>query len=141
MFVTFTSSTFTCCFIFRSGFPFLWKSVEIYRFSLPFTEISELESNPSLSFPCRFQAIFFNFNSNFNPNRLQLSILNHITKLTSNHSQCGSCTNNPALSVTVNSSSHCVQTNFTDNLYRRGTITVLISIRMMKMLMSFWSRL
>ncbi|KAJ0053747.1 hypothetical protein Pint_01530 [Pistacia integerrima] len=117
--------TLSVLFSFLLGFPFLWKSVEIYRSSLPFTEISEMESNPSLLFPCRFQAIFLNFNSNLNPNHLQLSILNQITKLTSKPSQCGSCTNNLTLSVTVDSNSHCVQTNLTDDLYRCGTINVV----------------
>lgn len=98
--------------------------MEIYRSSLPFTEILELESNPSLLFPCRFQAVFLNFGSNLNPNHLQLSILNQITKLNSNPSQCGFCTNNLSLSVSVDSNSHCVQTNVADNIYRCGTISV-----------------
>ncbi|XP_044500940.1 GPI transamidase component PIG-S [Mangifera indica] len=116
--------TLSILFSFLLGFPFLWKSVEIYRSSLPFTEILELESNPSLLFPCRFQAVFLNFGSNLNPNHLQLSILNQITKLNSNPSQCGFCTNNLSLSVSVDSNSHCVQTNVADNIYRCGTVSV-----------------
>ncbi|KAH9728776.1 GPI transamidase component PIG-S-like protein [Citrus sinensis] len=109
------------------GFPFLWKSVEIYRSSLPFGEISEMESNPSLSFPCRFQAVFINFNSNPSPNHLQLSILDKIRKLTSNTSQCGACANDLALSVTVDSVSSCAQTHPTDksNYYRCGAISAV----------------
>lgn len=86
-----------------------------------------MESVPSLLFPCRFQAIFVNFNSNLNPNHLQRSILDHITKLTSNSSACGACANNLAVSVTVDSISHCKQTNLTDkyNYYRCGTISAV----------------
>lgn len=86
-----------------------------------------MESNPSLSFPCRFQAVFINFNSNPSPNHLQLSILDKIRKLTSNTSQCGACANDLALSVTVDSVSSCAQTHPTDksNYYRCGAISAV----------------
>lgn len=84
-----------------------------------------MESNPSLSFPCRFQAIFLNFNSNPNPNHLQRSILDEITKLTLNSSQCGACSDNLALAVTVDSISSCAQTDLSDgsSYYRCGAIS------------------
>ncbi|KAL5798728.1 hypothetical protein ACOSQ2_003548 [Xanthoceras sorbifolium] len=114
--------TLSVLFSFILGFPFLWKSVDIYRSSLPFAEISLMESNPSLLFPCHFQALFFNFNPDLNPHRLQLSILSQITKLTSDSPQCATCTNNLTLSVVLHSDSHCTQTTLTHdtNFYRCG---------------------
>ncbi|KAJ6710952.1 GPI TRANSAMIDASE COMPONENT PIG-S [Salix koriyanagi] len=53
--------TFTVLVSFLLGFPFLFKSVEIYRSPLPFHDIdilsNDVVSNPIL-FPCHFQAIF-----------------------------------------------------------------------------------
>ncbi|KAK1566876.1 hypothetical protein Q3G72_005261 [Acer saccharum] len=102
--------TLSVLFSFILGFPFLWKSVEIYR-----SEISLMETNPSLSFPFHFQALFFNFNPDLNPHHLKLSILDQITKLTSNSApQCGTNNNLTTLSVTLHSNkSHCTHdTNF-----------------------------
>ncbi|XP_038703983.1 GPI transamidase component PIG-S [Tripterygium wilfordii] len=95
--------TLSVLFSFLLGLPFLWKSVEIYRSPLPFRDIdalsTQIESNP-LQFPCRFQAIFVGF-SNLNPSDLHLSILNQIHKLTINSPQCGTCSNNFTLSISV----------------------------------------
>ncbi|GLT53475.1 hypothetical protein SLA2020_267430 [Shorea laevis] len=105
--------TLSVLFSFLLGFPFLWKSVEIYRAPLPFREIdalsAQIDSKPLL-FPCHFQAIFVGFDSkpSITPDALESSILYQIAKLTSKIPQCGTCTNH-TVSVVVDSSSGCVQ--------------------------------
>ncbi|PON36031.1 Phosphatidylinositol-glycan biosynthesis class S protein [Parasponia andersonii] len=92
------------------GFPLLWKSVEIYRAPLPFREIdhlsAELDSIPLL-FPCHFQAIFIGFNSGADD--LESSLLDRMTKLTSQTPQCGTCGTNYTVSVVLDSGSHCLE--------------------------------
>ncbi|KAG6661031.1 GPI transamidase component PIG-S isoform X1 [Carya illinoinensis] len=107
--------TLSVLFSFLLGFPFLWKSVEIYRAPLPFREIdmlsAQIESNPLL-FPCHFQAIFVGFDSkpSMTPDALGSSILSQMTKLTSKPPQCGTCSTNYSIAVTVDSSLGCIQT-------------------------------
>ncbi|KDP26366.1 hypothetical protein JCGZ_17524 [Jatropha curcas] len=117
---------------FLLGFPFLWKSVEIYRSPLPFDDMEklskEIESNP-LQFPCHFQAIFINSNSNVNPQYLHSSILSQMTKLRPQTFQCGTCSSNFSLSVTVESSTDrdCKQSLHVNPscLYKCGVIPVI----------------
>ncbi|KAJ6390033.1 hypothetical protein OIU77_024289 [Salix suchowensis] len=103
--------TFTVLVSFLLGFPFLFKSVEIYRSPLPFHDIdilsNDVVSNPFL-FPCHFQAIFVpsdpkSSSIDVNLDELELSIRSKITKLASKGigSQCGACTNNFTLSLTL----------------------------------------
>ncbi|CAI0561097.1 unnamed protein product [Linum tenue] len=58
--------TFSVLLSFLLGFPFLWKTVEIYRSPLPFGDMDalskQIESSP-LQFPCHFQSVFLNFDS------------------------------------------------------------------------------
>ncbi|XVF32170.1 hypothetical protein REPUB_Repub17cG0058800 [Reevesia pubescens] len=119
--------TFSVLFSFLLGFPFLWKSVEIYRSPLPFREIDSLSTDlrsHTLLFPLHFHALFVGFDSDSSdPDRLRLSILSEITKLTSQNPKCS---NNYTLSVTVDSSSHCLRSPSTSplsSLYQCGSIT------------------
>ncbi|CAL1412057.1 unnamed protein product [Linum trigynum] len=105
--------TFSVLLSFLLGFPFLWKTVEIYRSPLPFGDMDalskQIESSP-LQFPCHFQSVFLNFDSRssggiLDPRELRRSILSEMTKLTSQtlERQCGSCGGNFTLSVVVDS--------------------------------------
>ncbi|KAJ7950461.1 GPI transamidase component PIG-S, related protein [Quillaja saponaria] len=114
------------------GFPFVWKSIEIYRAPLPFQEVDSLsfqiESNPLL-FPCHFQAIFVGFDSKTlvtsSVNELESSILQKMINFTLKSSQCGTCGNNYSVSVIVDSGSNCMQTqNFKPSCsWRCGAIS------------------
>ncbi|KAJ4825055.1 hypothetical protein Tsubulata_009721 [Turnera subulata] len=126
--------TCTVLLSFILGFPLLWKSVEIYRSPLPFEDIdsvaNDVESNP-LMFPCHFQVIFINYSPKIsgalNPEHLKQSISAQITKLTPQTPECGSCSHNFTLSVTVDSEgSGCSQSNAsaTSHLYNCGGIRV-----------------
>lgn len=107
--------------------------MEIYRSPLPFEDMDtlskEIESNP-LQFPCQFQAIFIDSNpqssfSVLNPHYLHQSILSQMTKLTPKTPQCGTCSSNFNLSVTLDFiGGDCTQ-SFPGNpscLYKCGTI-------------------
>ncbi|KAA0051977.1 GPI transamidase component PIG-S [Cucumis melo var. makuwa] len=99
---------------FLLGLPFLWKTVEIYRAPLPFKDIDALsyhiESSP-LQFPCTFRVLFFGFDSIASrAEQLKSSILDEMTKLSSKSSLYGSCSNNYAVSVVIESGSECSQT-------------------------------
>ncbi|KAE8730589.1 putative GTP-binding protein-plant [Hibiscus syriacus] len=88
-------------------FPFLWKSVEIYRSPLPFNEIDSLSTqlrSDNLLLPLHFHALFVGFDSY--PDSLRRSILSEIAKLTSQNPKC--C-NNYTLSVTVDLGSRCLR--------------------------------
>ncbi|KAH7517572.1 hypothetical protein FEM48_Zijuj09G0079100 [Ziziphus jujuba var. spinosa] len=109
--------TLSVLFSFVLGFPFLWKTVEIYRAPLPFREVeslsAQLDSSPLL-FPCHFQAIFLGFNSKSSITSsaiddLQASIINKMTKFTPQTPQCGTCSTNYTVSVVVESDSQCLQ--------------------------------
>lgn len=101
---------------FLIGFPFLWKSVEIYRAPLLFDDIDSLskrmESEP-LQFPCNFRAVFvgFDFGSeDFDrADDLKSSIANRMDGFVSGTSQCGTCSSNYSVSVVMESNSQCVQ--------------------------------
>ncbi|KAH8517652.1 hypothetical protein Peur_048947 [Populus x canadensis] len=121
--------TFTVLVSFLLGFPFLFKSVEIYRSPLPFHDIDSLSndvvSNPFL-FPCHFQAILVpsdpkSSSIDLNLDELELSIRSKITKLASKGiaSQCGACTNNFTLSLTLDDGG-CTQSS--SKFYRCGAI-------------------
>ncbi|KAK8981245.1 hypothetical protein V6N11_059920 [Hibiscus sabdariffa] len=99
--------TLSVLFSFLLGFPFLWKSVEIYRSPLPFREIDSLSTqlrSDNLLFPLHFHAIFVGFGPD--PDQLHRSILSEITKLTSENSKCSS---NYSLSVTLDLGSRCLR--------------------------------
>ncbi|KAL8480762.1 hypothetical protein ACS0TY_027340 [Phlomoides rotata] len=108
--------TLTVLFSFLSGLPFLLKSVEIYRSSLPFREIDNLsatvESNPLL-FPCKFQTVFVGFGKpSFNADELSVLIKSHMRKLASKDSaSCGACSHNSRVSVVLESGSDCVHSD------------------------------
>ncbi|CAN0915349.1 GPI transamidase component PIG-S, partial [Linum grandiflorum] len=96
-----------------SAFPSYGEPVEIYRSPLPFHDMDtlskEIESSP-VQFPCHFRAVFLNFASrsssnSLDPFHLRSTILAGMTKLTSQTQprQCGSCSENFTLSVTVDS--------------------------------------
>ncbi|CAK7349377.1 unnamed protein product [Dovyalis caffra] len=119
--------TFSVLLSFLVGFPFLFKSVEIYRSPLPFGDIdnvsSDIISNPLL-FPCHLQAIFLHSNPkssiNLNLEELELSIRSKITKFTSEAPpQCGACTDNFTLSLTLDDRD-CSQSP--SSFYKCGTI-------------------
>ncbi|KAM7262994.1 hypothetical protein ACFE04_000677 [Oxalis oulophora] len=112
--------TLSVLFSFFIAFPFMWKSVEIYRSPLPFSDIetlsTELESDP-IQFPCRFEAVFINFDG-ADQNTLQSSILNEMKLLSSkkSSSQCGACSaNNYAVSVRVESLDYYDDVDFGDD--------------------------
>ncbi|XP_065873919.1 uncharacterized protein [Euphorbia lathyris] len=124
-------------FSFLLGFPFLWKSVEIYRSQLPFDDVEtlskEIESNP-LQFPCQFQAIFVDSSSkspsfsNLSPHNLQHSILEKMSKMNYRGPQCGSCSSNFTVSVSLDSSYGGCKQSFDDNpsyLYKCGSIAAV----------------
>ncbi|KAK4749073.1 hypothetical protein SAY87_026522 [Trapa incisa] len=119
--------TLSVLFSFLLGFPFLWKSIEIYRAPLPFKDIDSLSeritSNP-LQFPCGFQAIFVGFGSKTYEelSRLEYSIFNRMTGLTSKRTQCGSCSSNFSVSVTFDSDSSCTQNGHNPASYHCGEI-------------------
>lgn len=127
------SLTFTVLFSFIIGFPFLMKSIEIYRSPLPFRDIdslsSSIESNPLL-FPCHFQAVFIGFNqktsTEFNADDLSSSILTQMRALTTKNQPCGSCSSNYTVSVTVDTGNDCVRNRNggTDCLWRCGVLGV-----------------
>lgn len=111
------------------GFPIFFKSVEIYRSPLPFHDIDSLSndvvSNPFL-FPCHFQAILVpsdpkSSSIDLNLDELELSIRSKITKLASKGiaSQCGACTNNFTLSLTLDDGD-CTQSS--SKFYKCGAI-------------------
>ncbi|XWS47218.1 hypothetical protein CRYUN_Cryun14cG0134000 [Craigia yunnanensis] len=120
--------TLSVLFSFLLGFPFLWKSVEIYRSPLPFREIDSLSTqlrSDNLLFPLHFHTLFVGFDSDPDPDRLRLSILSEITKLTSQNPKCF---NNYTLSVTVDSGSHCLRSPTTSphsSSYQCGSITAI----------------
>ncbi|XP_043704618.1 GPI transamidase component PIG-S [Telopea speciosissima] len=103
-------------FSFFLGLPFLLKSVEIYRAPLPFRAIDSLlnriESNPVV-LPCRFQAVFVSSDgekiSDSRAEKLEILILERITKLTGSDPVCGSCGNNYTVSVTMESGKDCIR--------------------------------
>ncbi|CAM8951727.1 unnamed protein product [Rhodiola kirilowii] len=105
--------TLTVVFSFVIGFPFLYKSIEIYRSPLPFQDIdhlsSRLESSP-LQFPCHFQTVFVGFGAKLNnASELGTAISNHVNALSSKSSGCGSCAQNSTVSVILDSGSGCVR--------------------------------
>ncbi|KAJ7961544.1 GPI transamidase component PIG-S, related protein [Quillaja saponaria] len=108
--------TLSVLFSFVLGFPFLWRSIEIYRAPLPFQEIeslsSQIESNPLL-FPCHFQAIFVGFDSKTSitssASEIESIILHKMINFTPKASQCGTCGNNYYVSVVIDSGSNCMQ--------------------------------
>ncbi|KAK6238866.1 hypothetical protein QUC31_004335 [Theobroma cacao] len=118
--------THSVLFSFLLGFPFLWKSVEIYRSPLPFREIDSLSTHlrsNTLLFPLHFHAIFIGFDSD--ADRLRYSILSEISKLTSQNLKCF---NNYSLSVTVDSGSRCLRAPITSPHscpYQCGSITAI----------------
>ncbi|XP_057756199.1 uncharacterized protein LOC130975416 [Arachis stenosperma] len=98
-------------FSFILGFPLLWKSVEIYRSPLPFRGIeafsSQLDSEP-LHFRCQFQAMFLGFNFTAS-NDVAEAIINKMSLLNPNSSQCGNC-GAYEVSVVIDSGSSCMRT-------------------------------
>lgn len=105
--------------------------MEIYRSPLPFHDIDtvskEIESN-ALLFPFHFQAIFINYNPessvHLKPHNLKLSLLAQITKLTAQTPQCGTCTNNFTLSLTLDSvHADCSQFGEQSSSYKCGAIS------------------
>uniref|UniRef100_A0A7N0UUS1 GPI transamidase component PIG-S n=1 Tax=Kalanchoe fedtschenkoi TaxID=63787 RepID=A0A7N0UUS1_KALFE len=103
--------TLTVLFSFILGFPFLYKSIEIYRSPLPFQDIyhlsSRLEASP-LQFPCHFQVVFLGFNAKHNNgSELGPAISNQVRELSSISSGCGSCAQNFDVSVTLDSGGDC----------------------------------
>ncbi|OMO95846.1 Phosphatidylinositol-glycan biosynthesis class S protein [Corchorus olitorius] len=116
--------TFSVLFSFLLGLPFLWKSVEIYRSPLPFREIDSLSTqlrSDTLHFPLHFHAFFIGFDSD--PDRLRLSLLPEITKLTSQNPKCSY---NFTLSVIVHSGSTCLPSPYSSppsSFYQCGSIT------------------
>ncbi|KAL1321775.1 hypothetical protein AAHE18_14G150600 [Arachis hypogaea] len=98
-------------FSFILGFPLLWKSVEIYRSPLPFCGIeafsSQLDSEP-LHFRCQFQAMFLGFNFTAS-NDVAEAIINKMSLLNPNSSQCGNC-GAYEVSVVIDSGSSCTRT-------------------------------
>ncbi|XP_050206549.1 uncharacterized protein LOC126656106 [Mercurialis annua] len=95
--------TLTVLFSFVLGLPFLWKSVEIYRSSLPFDDMeklsNEIQSNP---LPLHFQAVFIaSPNPNLNRHTLHSSLSSQITKLTSQQQQQTNNDANFTLSVSI----------------------------------------
>ncbi|XVE78108.1 hypothetical protein DITRI_Ditri13aG0117500 [Diplodiscus trichospermus] len=118
--------TLSVLFSFLLGFPFLWKSVEIYRSPLPFREIDSLSNqlqSDNLLFPLHFHALFVGFDAD--PDRLRLSILSGISNLTSPYPKCS---NDYTLSVTVESGSHCLRSATTSprsSSYQCGSLTAI----------------
>ncbi|KAK8674378.1 hypothetical protein V6N13_112670 [Hibiscus sabdariffa] len=116
--------TFSVFFSFLLGFPFLWKSVEIYRSPLPFREIDSLSTqlrSDNLLFPLHFHALFVGFDSV--PDGLRQSILSEIAKLASQNPKCS---NNYTLSVTVDLDSRCLRSPNSSpysSTYQCGSIT------------------
>ncbi|KAE8685319.1 cysteine-rich receptor-like protein kinase 10-like [Hibiscus syriacus] len=116
--------TFSVLFSFLLGFPFLWKSVEIYRSPLPFSEIDSLSTqlrSDNLLLPLHFHALFVGFDSD--PDSVRRPILSEIAKPTSQNPKCS---NNYTLSVTVDLGSRCLRSPTSSphsSSYRCGSIT------------------
>lgn len=101
------------------GFPFLLKSVEIYRSPLPFKYMDSLssviESEPLL-FPCRFQAVFLGFNDELNDaDKLGSLIADRMREVVGHDRACGSCRNNFTVSVSLELEKGCVQSENGEN--------------------------
>ncbi|RZC74271.1 hypothetical protein C5167_049756 [Papaver somniferum] len=96
------------------GFPFLLKTIEIYRSPLPFHDIdslsSTLQSNP-LHIPCRFQIIYLGFDAEkkLDTQKLGFMINEQMKKLTGGNPVCGGCGKDYTVSVTVDSGNVCNQ--------------------------------
>ncbi|XP_057534775.1 uncharacterized protein LOC130813075 [Amaranthus tricolor] len=103
---------FSVLFSFVLGFPFLLKSVEIYRSPLPFKYMDSLssviESKP-LFFPCRFQAIFLGFSDLKDAKKVGFSIADRMKEIMSHDHACGSCQSNFTVSVSLELENSCVQ--------------------------------
>ncbi|OVA14889.1 ABC transporter [Macleaya cordata] len=100
-----------------SGFPFLLKSIEIYRSPLPFRDIDSLSNSiqsNQLYLPCRFQAVFLGFDrkgslDESSVEKLGFMISEEMVKLTGNDPICGGCGKNQKVSVTIDSGSDCIR--------------------------------
>ncbi|XP_026412279.1 GPI transamidase component PIG-S-like isoform X3 [Papaver somniferum] len=117
------------------GFPFLLKTIEIYRSPLPFHDIdslsSTLQSNP-LHIPCRFQVIYLGFDAEkkLGAQKLGFMISELMTKLTGGDPVCGGCGKDYAVSVTVASGNVCNQ-NLNDGdscFWRCGMIDLSVNL-------------
>ncbi|XP_021720068.1 GPI transamidase component PIG-S-like [Chenopodium quinoa] len=109
------SLTLSVLFSFILGFPFLLKSVEIYRSPLPFKYMDSLssviESEPLL-FPCQFQAVFLGFRDELNDaDKLGISIVERMREVVGNDQACGSCRSNFTVSISLETEKGCVQSN------------------------------
>ncbi|KAI3918814.1 hypothetical protein MKX01_042134 [Papaver californicum] len=121
--------------LFILGFPFLLKTIEIYRSPLPFHDIdslsSTLQSNP-LQIPCRFQVIYLGFGAekNLDAQKLGFMINEQMTKLTMGRPVCGGCGKDYTVSVTVDSGNVCNQnSNGGDSCFWRcGTIDLSVNL-------------
>uniref|UniRef100_A0A803LNM9 GPI transamidase component PIG-S n=1 Tax=Chenopodium quinoa TaxID=63459 RepID=A0A803LNM9_CHEQI len=107
--------TLSVLFSFILGFPFLLKSVEIYRSPLPFKYMDSLssviESEPLL-FPCRFQAVFLGFSDELNDaDKLGFSIAERMREVVGHDQACGSCRSNFTVSVSLETEKGCMQSN------------------------------
>ncbi|MCL7035624.1 hypothetical protein MKW94_014709 [Papaver nudicaule] len=111
------------------GFPFLLKTIEIYRSPLPFHDIDSLsktlQSNPLL-IPCRFQVIYLGFDAakKLDEQKLGFMINEQMVKLTGGNPICGGCGNDYTVSVTVDSSNVCNRSLNVENscFWRCGSI-------------------
>ncbi|KAI3911443.1 hypothetical protein MKW98_010330 [Papaver atlanticum] len=96
------------------GFPFLLKTIGIYRSPLPFHDIdslsSTLQSNP-LHIPCRFQVIYLGFDAEkkIDAQKLGFMISEQMTKFIGGDPVCGGCGKDYTVSVTVDSGNVCNQ--------------------------------
>ncbi|KAK3007544.1 hypothetical protein RJ639_014549 [Escallonia herrerae] len=119
--------TLTVFFSFLLGLPFLLKSIEIYRSLLPFRDIDSLsnsiDSTPLL-FPCRFHAVFVNFDASteFAADELGFSIVSHMQKFPGSYQNCGTCGSNYTVSVTLDSDSGCVHNQNVGPAWRCGAL-------------------
>lgn len=124
-------------YIFFVGFPFLLKTIEIYRSPLPFREIDSLsnsiQSNP-LDIPCRFQAVFLGFDQKessdvSNVEKLGFMIKEEMVKLTGNDPTCGGCGKNHIVSVTIDFGADCVRNlnSESSGLWRCGSFDLSAS--------------
>ncbi|KAI3945933.1 hypothetical protein MKW98_007282 [Papaver atlanticum] len=117
------------------GFPFLLKTIEIYRSPLPFHGIDSLsntlQSNP-LHIPCRFQVIYLGFDveKKLDAQRLGFMIGEQMTKLTGGSPVCGGCGKDYTVSVTVDSGNVCNQNLDGGDLcfWRCGTIDSSVNL-------------
>lgn len=124
------------------------KSIEIYRSPLPFRDIDSLsnaiDSNPFL-FPCRFHVVYVNLDHSISiksrVENLGFTVSSYVSQLDNGNSVCGTCENNYAVSVSLDSGNECVEY---EGVWKCGMLSEVDFDQTVKddeVLMSIWNLL